>query len=1230
MRSVVHLLAWTVASTAITTPSAPITPGIRVVALNVPSAGKPGFTLLPPHQTGVTFTNLLDEWTSADNRVLNSGSGVAVGDFDNDGWLDLFFCSLDRRNRLFRNRGHWRFEDVTLQAGLDFEPLFYRAAVFADINGDGWLDLLVGSVGRGVFCFLNDQRGHFTRATAEAGTASPYANATLALADIDGNGTLDLYACNYRTDDIRDWPRVPLMFVNKKPTVPPQLRDRIVIENGTVQEFGEPDILYLNDGHAHFRSVSFTNGAFFDERGNVLTDTPLDWGLAAAFRDLNHDGAPDLYVCNDYWTPDRLWINGGRGRFRAIDSQALRKIPASSMGVDFADINRDGHVDIFVVDMLSRSSELRRRQMVAKNPVPPLVGDMESRVQTPQNTLLLNRGDGTFAEIACFAGVAASDWSWSPVFLDVDLDGYDDLLVTAGHVRDIQDLDATAKIRAQQESWRRTPMAATNLQRAFVEAKREHSRLYPPLDMPVVAFRNRGDLRFEEATASWGLNVTAVNHGLALGDLDNDGDADVIVNRLGAPAALFRNDAAKPRVPVRLRGKPPNTQAIGAKIELLGAAISNQAHEVTCGGHYMSGSDTVRVFAPGSSQSLNLRVTWRDGSVTDVSDVKPNHLYEIDQARALAAPPRSVAPTNPPTLFQDASSLLSHIHHEDPFDDFARQPLLPRKLSQNGPGVAWFDMDQDGWPDLIVGSGKGGRLAVFQNRQGRSFERVERPDLNANVIRDQTTILGWHRGTKPSALLVASAAYEDDDTNASCVSLLEVGRVDTSPIPGTLVANSNLHLGLAASIGPLALADLEGDGDLDLFAGGQMIPGQYPRPASSLLFRCSQGILQLDQENSAALAGIGLINSAVWTDLNGDGLPELVLACEWGPLRVFENRGGRLDEVTRDWGLAEFTGLWLGVTAGDFDGDGKLDLVAGNWGLNSHWRASPQQSLTLFHGDFSGRGAVDLLETEFDPARRELVPIHPRDLLAANLPFVSERFPTHLAFSRATALDIIAHRPAHQARAVVLASMLFLNRSGRFEERILPDEAQFAPAFAVCAADFDGDGHEDVFMGQNFFAFRVEDSRLDAGRGLVLRGDGRGNLAPVPGQFSGIKISGEQRGAATADFDGDRRVDLVVAQNGAATRLYRNSRARPGLRVRLVGPKENPEAIGAVFRLRFGERWGPARELHAGAGWWSQDGGTAILGAPDTPTAVWVRWPGGKITEETVAPGAAEVTISSN
>jgi hypothetical protein len=317
------------------------------------------------------------------------------------------------------------------------------------------------------------------------------------------------------------------------------------------------------------------------------------------------------------------------------------------------------------------------------------------------------------------------------------------------------------------------------------------------------------------------------------------------------------------------------------------------------------------------------------------------------------------------------------------------------------------------------------------------------------------------------------------------------------------------------------------------------------------------------------------------------------------------------------------------VSTGDFDGDGQLDILAGNWGMNSCWRASAERPLTIFFGDLAGRGAMDILEAEFDSQRGQLAPRHLRDTLASAVPWLVERFPTHAAWSRATVADILRARPVtmRELTASTLATTLFLGRKGRFEARPLPTEAQFAPVFGLGVADFDGDGQEDLFLAQNFFAFRVEEARLDAGRGLLLRGDGKGGFQPVPGQRSGIKVYGEQRGAAVADFDHDGRADLVVTQNGSATQLFRNTTARPGLRVRLNGAPGNPHGVGAVLRLKFTDRWGPAREIHAGSGYWSQDSAGVVLGTPEAPTALQVLWPGGRRSEQAIPQSSAEVVV---
>lgn len=1197
--------------------------GFRWAELEVPAGGKTGFTLLPPEQTGIFFTNELDEWKGEANRVLSNGSGLAGGDFDNDGLPDLYFCSLQGRNALYRNLGGGAFKDVTAQSGIVCPGQNYRGAVFADVNGDGWLDLFIATTGSGVLSFTNDGRGKFADATTLAGTASKYGSVTLALADVDGNGTLDLYVCNNRTDDIRDRGQVDIQMVGGKLTIPPSLQDRLVVVNGQVIEYGEPSALYLNDGKGHFTALSWTNGAFLDEDGKTLARPPLDWGLTATFRDMNGDGSPDLYVCNDYWTPDRIWINDGKGHFRVIDKLALRHTSASSMGVDFADLNRSGHMDFLVVDMLSRDHRLRKRQTLAQRPVAGMIGAIDDRPQIMRNTLMQNRGDGTFADIADFAGLSASEWAWQPVFLDVDLDGYEDVLITTGHFKDVQDLDAGATIRANPHP---RPKGSGMIQyqgklmtahEAFITEKVLNSRYYPRLDTPIVAFQNRGEYHFTETTVEWGLNTPGVHHGIVTADFDADGDLDVVVNNLGAAASVYRNNTSSPRVAVRLKGLSPNAQGIGAKIRLLGGAVQMQSQEVISGGRYMSGSEPLLVFAAGKSTSeMIIEVTWRNGRFSRVSGLAANRIYEVDESMAgvmKSERQREVAP-----LFKDVSASIAHTHVEENFDDYARQPLLPFKLSQLGPAVAWHDLDGDGHDDLIIGSGRGGAPSFFRGDGKGAFSKMN-PPAGLVLPADSTGIVGWTPSPGQRSLLIGVTSYET--TNHPAVMQIDVSN-------GALKVGGSLPE-ILSSAGPLAVADIEGDGDLDLFVGGRVIPGRFPEAASSRVFRHDGKGLQLDAENSRALENIGLVSGAVWSDLDGDGLPELLLACQWGPLRVFKNQAGRLRETTTEWGLDKYTGWWNSVTTGDLDGDGKLDVIAGNWGLNSLWQASNERPARIFYGNLSGSGTMDLIEAETDPATGVVAPLRMLNSLGASMPFLRARFASYRLYSEASVSDVIGfpQSRARELRASTLASMVFLNRSNRFEPVELPWEAQVAPVFSINVADVDGDGHEDVFLAQNFFATRAEVPRLDAGRGLWLRGDGSGRLRPMSGQESGVKIYGEQRGAALADFDEDGRVDVVTTQNGGLTRLFQNVEGRPGLRVRLIGAPGNPTGVGAVLRFKSGSRFGPAREIHAGSGYWSQDSAIQVVSAPERPAQLWIHWPGGQTTTSEILNDSREMVV---
>jgi hypothetical protein len=1210
--------------------------GFKWAELPVPALGAPGFTPLPPEQTGVTFTNPLNDRVLAANRVLTGGCGVALGDFDHDGLVDIFLCSLDGHNALYKNLGGMKFTNVTAAAGINCGNRICRGAVFADLNGDGWLDLLVSTTGSGVLCFSNNGNGTFTECSASAGTLSKYGALTMALADIDGNGTLDLYVADNRAEDSRDraeFENYSILRVNGELTVAPARQDRFVYADGMINEYGEPSLAYLNDGNGHFTPLSWTNGAFLDEKGKPLAGPPLDWSLTAAFRDLNGDGAPDLYVCNDYWTPDRLWINDGKGHFQAAPPLALRHTSKFSMGVDFADIDRDGEMDFFVVDMLSRDWPTRKRQFMVSGVARPPVGAIENRPQIPQNCLFRNRGDGTFEEIAAYAGLSASDWSWQGVFLDVDLDGWEDLIISTGFAYDLDDADTMEKIaqlkRAGQLARPKLGADGKPGARSRQEEKDEElyqaNKLTQPLQIPMAAFRNLGDRKFEDAGAAWGFEQPALHNGLALGDLDNDGGLDVVVNNLGSVAGIYHNRGSAPRVAVRLKGLPPNTQGIGGKIRLLGGAVPAQSQEVACGGLYLSGSDPLRVFAAGKGQSMTIEVAWRNGKKSVVRDVKPNRIYEIDETGAGAAEVlRSMEKERP--FFKDVSEMISHRHHQDFFDDYARQPLLPSQLSQAGPAVAWVNLFGDGREELIIGCGRGGNLGVFAPDGKGGLALMPAKSM---MPEDLAGIVGWVPVADGRALVMGRDNYEASSSPPSATVVGYVPALHKQNLPAT-----------TASTGPLAAADVYGDGSLDLFVGGRAIPGRYPEAADSRIYRNVGGQLELDEENSRVLEKAGLVNGAVWSDLDGDGYPELILACEWGPVRVYKNERGHLHEITSELGLDGYTGWWRGVTTGDIDGDGRLDIIASNWGLNSEYQAGSNQPVRMYYGDFADRGTAGLIEEVHDARRGVDVPRRMRDALARDYPPLAARYPTHKSYADATMDEVLGGlpRPAQKVEARTFASMVFFNRTNHFAGVALPYEAQVAPAFAVNVGDFDGDGNEDIFLSQNFFdlaphavlmSFPIEDAgrRLDAGRGLWLRGIGGGRLEAMPGQKSGILVYGEQRGAALCDFNDDGRVDLAVSQNGAETKLYQNVLGKPGLRVRLAGPPGNPDGVGATMRLVFGGRMGAAREIHGGSGYWSQDSAVQVMSCPQIPTKIWIRWPGGKTTLSEIPSGAHEISV---
>lgn len=1198
--------------------------GHRWRELESPKRGKPGFTLMDPSATGVSFTNTVSDSLLVKNRILAHGAGVCLGDVDGDERPDVYLARTQGSNALYRNLGGHKFEDITARAGVAAADRFSSGCVIADVNGDGSRDLIVSAIGGTNALYVNDGKGNFTEQGAEAGLASNAGSTTLAMADVNGDGALDLYVANYRArttlDEIspqeRSFDQVVRQTGPDKFELKEKYRndyrvvDRPDLGGVSLEQRADPDFFYLGDGKGRFlRERIAGNPRFRDRDGASLKSDPEDFSLAAIFADLDGDRAPDLYVANDFEDPDLVWKNDGRGNFRQMPATAVRSTSNSGMAVDVADINRDGHPDLFQVDMLAMDSKRLKMQIPTHTSLPKLPGAGETTSQMQRNTLQLNRGDGTFAETAQLARVAASGWSWSTLFMDVDLDGWEDILVGTGHKWDVMDGDTQYRLRnrLQEIDWRKMLFE------------------YPPLPLPNVAFRNKGDLTFDDASAAWRFDIGAdVSHGMAVADLDGDGDMDVVINRLDKPAAILRNDATAGRVAVRLRGAAPNTAGIGSLVRVKGGAVASQQREMIAGGLYLSSSDAELSFATGKAQSVTIEVEWRDGRRSVIENAKPGRLYEIEPANAgavaLQSVPRDAAPrdTVARALFEDVTTQLGgHRHVDAYFDDFSRQMLLPSTLTQLGPGIAWADLDGNGSEELIVGAGRTGTLAVFRNSGGRLTRSTTQ--FSATPV-DLTTVLALPDGSGGQEIVAGASSYE-----------LEPAQMGSLPSAVAYSPTSGLALNLVppgvGATGPLAAADYDGDGTLDLFVGARVIPQRYPLQPSSRLFRNAAG-LALDSENSKAFQDVGMVSSAVFSDINGDGWPDLVLALEWGEVKLFVNNRGRFS-ASHMAGLAGVTSRWNGVATGDIDGDGRMDIVATSWGRNGALRASQENPLLMYQ--VLTRRGPDVLMAQHDPRTNKVAPLESYARVGLAAPTMPMRIRSFAQFADASMNDVVGNQPASTRpyTASTLDHTLFLNRGDRFQARALPVEAQMAAAFHAGIADYDGDGTEDLFLSENFFGTNVATPRYDAGRSLLLVGKAGsgGALDPLPGARSGLVIYGEQRGAAHADFDGDGRLDLAVSQNSGSTRLYRNVGALPGLRVRLVGPVANPTGVGAQMRLKYAAGDGPVREIQAGAGYWSQNGAVQVLGRAGAPTALWVRWPGGREQTVPLTSGQREITV---
>ncbi len=1074
-------------------------------------AEPPLFELLTPEATGVTFSNTLPE--SPDFNILNylyyyNGGGVAVGDVNGDSLPDLYFSSNLASNRLYLNKGGFRFEDVTDKAGVRGPEGWKTGVTMADVDGDGDLDIYVSAVsylgmhGHNVL-YLNDGHGSFADRTKELGLEHVGYSTQPVFFDYDMDGDLDMYLLNHSTH-------------TERAVGSPALR--------RVPHPTAGDRLFRNDG-AHFTDVSAQAGIYQGVEG---------FGLGVVASDVNLDGCPDLYVANDFQENDYLYLNNCNGTFTESIARATRHTSRFSMGVDAADFDNDGLPDIAVLDMLPDREDVLKTSASSEG---FNLFDLRVRAgywpQYARNTLQLNRGNGHFSEIGYQAGVEATDWSWSALFADLDDDGRKDLFVTNGIYRRPNDLDYINYVgnEAMQASLAR---GVTKENLALLDSM-------PRIPLANYAFHNDGGYAFTNVAKRWGLAQPGFSNGAAYVDLDNDGGLDLVVNNIAAPASIYRNRVRKRTthawLTVSLHGEGRNTAGIGARV-LATANGTTQSLEQGPTRGFLSSVDPRLHFGFGQvAQGDSLVVIWPDRRVQVVKPLPLNRAITLEQKDAT----RRLSPAAPVTapLFADVSAELGAPvrHRENDFLDYNREPLMPHRLSTEGPALASGDVDGDGLDDLFVGGAKWQTGTILIQQRDGTFRPSPQPAIAADSLAEDVDAAFFDAdGDGDQDLYVVSAGNEFwGDAEA-----LD-DRLYVNDGHGTFTRNTRALPPFHDNGSCVLPGDFDGDGDTDLFVGSRVVAREYGvTPRSHLLMNDGHGTFSdVTAEMGSALGEAGMVSSGGWIDYDADGKLDLVLAGEWMPVRVLHQEGGRFVDRTREAGLGGSEGWWNSVTVADLNGDRRPDLVLGNLGLNSYVRASASEPARLYVGDFFNTGSLKQILTFYKHGTS--YPVAGRDDLVKLMPPLRQQYPSYKSFGAATIEDVLP--PQERAKAITLvahtfASAVALNTGTGFTLRPLPAEAQFFPVYAAMARDFDGDGTVDLLLGGNFYGVTPVYGRYDAGYGLYLRGAGDGSFSAEAMSTSGVAVDGEVRDLKVVRGPGGR-VSVAVARNNDTLLLLR-------------------------------------------------------------------------------------------
>jgi hypothetical protein len=1091
---------------------------------NIEGKDRPVFKLLSPGETGVSFANTIttnDSLNVQSDPYVYNGAGVGIGDIDNDGLPDIFLAGNMVSSRLYLNKGAMRFEDITQRAGVTTRQ-WATGVTMVDINTDGYLDIYVSVSGprwskggeRANLLFVNNRNRTFTEAAAQYGIADTAFTTHAVFLDYDRDGCLDLFLLNNSPQDF-----------SRGVTGHPSGRG-----GATPGSYNE---LYRN-GCIGASSGKFTN---VSRQSGILREA--GFGLGVAVADLNQDGWPDIYVSNDVAPNDVVYVNNHDGTFSNKAAQWLKHSSFAGMGVDIADFNDDGWPDILQVDMLPATLSARKKI----GGVTTHGSLMDARKQGFRDDFTANalqlsngvgrNGDVIFSDVAHLAGVAATDWSWSPLFADFDNDGQKDIFISNGYPKAVIDLDYKAAV-------------ATALRRKGTQQARRLLADLPGYKVSNYVFRNDGDLTFGDKTRQWGMDQPSYSYGAAYADLNNDGKLDLVVNNIDAPAFIYENvlpDAvARHHLDVRLVGESPRelTAGIGAQLTLTAGGKKQHVHYSPYRG-YMSTMDARAHFGLGNAQRVDsLEIRWPDGRYQLMTNLEADRTLTVEQSNAqrnvrdglvAAAPARD-------QWFQPLDARgLEYKQVGSMQVDYAVQPLLPYLISSHGPPQAVADVNGDGLDDVFIGGGAGisGQLFIQQKNGSFVASSQGQPWEADKAYDDWGATFFEANGDRQPDLYVASGGYHLAPSSA----LLQ-GRLYINQGGGRFARDAAALPTMLTSTAAVRAADFNGDGRQDLFVGGRFTPRKYPYPARSYILRNDgQRFIDVTEDVAPELVRPGgMITDAAWIDFDGDGRMDLVTAGEWMSIQFYRNDGKRFGNVTKSTRLPPMRGWWYSLAVGDFDSDGRPDLIAGNLGLNYPYQTSKESKFGVYANSFTGNQTTDVVLTQtLDGKEYPLAGMAP---LGQEIYTTAAKFPTYGSFARASIAQLFGTTQLQQAlryEADTFASIYLHNDGGgRFSATPLPKPAQISPIKAIVPHDVDGDGHLDLIVAGNLYDAEPNTPRADAGNGLWLKGDGRGTFTPVSSRKSGFLAPMNVAGMALINTPAGKAV--LVANTGDSLQAF--------------------------------------------------------------------------------------------